>query len=206
MAGSPDPIAVAVLEEWQLFRFTPGARELASQLDSLDSGPSGSAALLTNLIHLSAAEFALTDVALDGIQVVPASEPHPVDARHMRLAMLKTDCSIDFNCGPSRPPSRSLDLTPAELTVFSADALKLPASDWRSDSIRDEAPFTFIESLRQRHRDSPMEEARRFEEQGGVQLQGLIWYLKTSLASQDDIRDRMREYARRFDLAEPLNM
>lgn len=203
MSNGPEyvPAIVERLASAGLFRFSDEARK---EIDSFftDTGVVNEVLLEQGraLSHLHAAEYALEPAFTEpGSLGLPPSEPVNVSVREARLALLKGDCSlIIWTHAPAQ--ERITALSVWDLTVFSGDVSKLTRVSeavWIGDASDIGRLQGYVQRLQAVYEESRWEPASRVAASGAVQLQGLLWRLKTAVVydtSQGAIERALEEF------------
>jgi hypothetical protein len=192
-----------LLEERGLFAFTPAAHDELGQFFDDPAIASRSTPLLRELVHLTAAEYALVPILVEPRSVLPVAEPFTVDTGPARVALVKANCVIiEYHTARVREYEQ---LTLADVTAFSGDLSKLETVGLSSQNppteIGDVARA--VDELERLHLAEPSEIARAIGESGVLRLQGFLWAVKLSLPRQD-IGDAVTDAFDAFELSKPV--
>jgi hypothetical protein len=181
----PELMSADVLAERGLFRFDDDARatidDFAREMRPVASWHERALTpeLTTELLALTAAEYALVPKLERLEQVVPVREPITVRCSAAILSVLKCNCASIEWC------ARSLMLS--DITAFSGDISKLSSVEAfggeMPDAIGDVARA--VDRLERAHAEAPAELSQRLAASGILRLQGFLWAMKLVLPQQD---------------------
>jgi hypothetical protein len=202
------PLSPTLLEQAGLFTFEGEAQshlsgffERITPQVELEAQTQG--ALLQELVHLTAAEYALAPALQAPRPMLPLKEPVRVDQGAALLALAKADCSILW---PDCPTGRAQRLTLASVTAFSGDISKLAlvgvsAADPPS-GIGDLARA--VDDLERLHRRASDQHAQELGASGVLRLQGFLWAVKLSLP-EGSLESAVKDAFDAFELTQPAS-
>lgn len=191
--------ALVALEAARIFRFDGAAYSLlARTMDEFDVEDER-VAVVRQFVGLSAAELSLIPLLEGDDPLLPVRRPYPVEERHVMLASLKTDSTIDWPCWHGMFEKDAAE--PIDVTVFTGDAVKLRELGWEAGIPAPSERVGLIRDLVGRHEKSPISAARRFVERGAVTLQGLIWCTKLAVAAGENPFESVELYTRSFGIS-----
>lgn len=199
MAESPE-----LLSERGLFAFDPYAlEEIALGFGEISDFGAEVTPVIEELVHLTAAEFALGRLLPLRGALLPLGRPLQVEHRDAVAAFLKTNCNPVF----CLTEITHRELEPTDLMAFGSDVSKLRwaradlAEPARTDAIGSLARV--VDFLERQHREGPTTRGRDFAGTGILRLQGFLWAVKATLP-EANMRESVAAAYDAFELAQPV--
>jgi len=188
------------LERLGIFDFSSIRPYFEHALGSIEGDDISIVEIAGRLAYLSAAEFSLLPILLEGgfPPVLPLRAPLRVDGGAASVAFLKTACLPYAGCKPG----------PHDMALFSSDfdKLRLAASYIGAPDEYDSYWDRFDELIRvldDRYRGSNFELTRAAGGRGLIPLQGAVWKARLgTLIDHPNLADALADYARDFELVE----
>jgi hypothetical protein len=148
------------------------------------------------LSYLHAAEYALLPAIINSDpSTVPPRQEVQVSESYTQLALMKGDCSLIIWTHAPRAERRINSLHISDLTVFGGDASKVRhiTAPWPEDIVPDTSEVEmYVRELYSRYL-SGWEPAADVARAGIIQLQGLLWCLKSAVV-EFQTEAQFREY------------